>query len=326
MENLRIIGELKSKIKKLEEENKHLKDELNYIKESPYLSKSIKELTYHFIINREEVLANEFGKRINEKHGTMFEIKTQAYRLAHLVGVDSDSVRIMVTEAVQNIIEHGFGKYAYVTLQIVNDVINPYIACSFKHELPPGKVYTLKEIEENALKGDITSEYFDFENSRGRGEFLMKEITDERRIINGIEINEDGKKIKYFKRILIKYRNPEGPREKINFAELKREIDKLDIDDVVCFFHIHHIQSEPTKVTVATMRSSAHKVLEIMNKNNFYLVEEEPYYRTLFATYKSDKPIEREQLLQLFSKIRYVVQHEFDDNRSLTTRGNYEKK
>jgi anti-sigma regulatory factor (Ser/Thr protein kinase) len=306
------IQELEEKLKKLEQENKLLKEELDYIKESPYLQKSVSQLIYEATINREEVIKNEFGKRINEKHGTMYEIKNQAYRFAHLLGIDPLSVRMMVTEAIQNAIEHGYGKYVIVTLEIHNDVINPYILCSFKHEMPEGKYYTLKEIEENALKGDATSEYFDFENSRGRGEYLMKELTDERRIINGIELNPDGKKIRYFKRILIKYKYPNGPKEKVTFSELKKEIDKLDIDDIVCYFHVHNVESEPVAVTIATLRSSATKVANLMEANGFKLVEEEPYYRTIFATYKTDKKIQKEELLNLFAKVRYIVQQEFD--------------
>jgi anti-sigma regulatory factor (Ser/Thr protein kinase) len=313
MENTLTIEDLQKRIQQLEKENKLLKEELDYIKESPYLQKSISKIVYEAIINREEVIKNEFGKRINEKHGTMYEIKTQAYRFAQLLGIDPVSVRLMVTEAIQNLIEHGYGKYAIVTLEMQNDVINPYIMCSFKHEMPPGKFYTLKEIEENALKGDATTAFFDFENSRGRGEYLMKELTDERRIINGIEINPDGKKIRYFKRVLIKYKDPQGPKEKITFSELKKEIDKLDIDDVVCYFHVHHIESEPTAVTIATLRSSAPKVAELMKQHGFQIIEEEPYYRTLFTTFKTDKKINKEDLLNLFAKVRYIVQHEFDN-------------
>ncbi|MFN3603499.1 MAG: ATP-binding protein [Leptonema sp. (in: bacteria)] len=312
METILLIEELKDKIRKLEQENKYLKEELDYIKESPFLQKSISTLKYEATINREEVIQNEFGKRINEKHGTMYEIKNQAFRFAYLIGIDPISVRLMVTEAIQNTIEHGYGKYVIITIEIHNDLVNPYILCSFKHEMPEGKYYTLKDMEENALKGDATSEYFDFENSRGRGEYIMKELTDERRIINGIEINPEGKKIRYFKRILIKYKNPQGPRERVTFNELKKEIDKLDIEDVVCYFHVHHVHTEPVAVTVATLKSSAKKVMEIMQYHGFQLIEEEPYYRTIFATYKSYQPINKEELLSLFTKVRYIVQQEFD--------------
>lgn len=310
------LEEILKKLEKLEKEYKYIKEELDYIKESPYLQKSISQLEYKAIVNREEVIKNEFSKKINEKHGTMYEIKNQAYRMAHLLGIDPVSVRLMVTEAIQNAIEHGYGKYVIATIEIYNNVVNPYILCSFKHELPPGKLYTLKEIEENALKGDATSEYFDFENSRGRGEFLMKELTDERRIINGIELNPDGKKIRYFNRILIKYKNPNGPKEKVTFLELKKEIDKLDIDDVVCYFHVHHLESQPVAVTIATLRSSAEKVAKIMESHGFKLTEEEPYYRTIFTTYSSSKKIDKDELLSLFTKVRQIVQQEFDTPNS----------
>lgn len=306
------MEELQKRIQQLEKENQKLREELEYIKISPFFQKSVHQLSYEVTLDREEVIQNEFGKRINEKLGTMYEIKEQAYRLAHLVQVDPVSVRIMVNEAIQNAIEHGYGKYVMVRIEVNTRVINPYILCSFKHEMPPGISYTLKEIEQNALKGDATSEYFDFESSRGRGEFLMRELTDERRIINGLEINPEGKKVRYFKRILIKYRDPLGPKEKETFSEIKKEIDRLDIDDVVCYFHIHHISSEPFAVTVATLRSSAPKVIEIMKEKEYFPVEEEPYYRTVFLTFKKEGTIDREELLKLFAKIRYIVQQEID--------------
>jgi anti-sigma regulatory factor (Ser/Thr protein kinase) len=314
MEAKELLEELKSKIERLERENRNLLGELNYTRESPYLQSSILHLHYEVTINREEVMSKEFGHRINEKHGTMYEIKTQAWRLAQLLGLDADGIRMMVTEAVQNIIEHGHGKYVHVSLELQNNAVNPYMVCSFKHELPPGEVYTLSDINRNALKGDVTSEHFDFESSRGRGEFIMKELTDERRIINGIEINPDGQKIRYFKRILIKYANPEGPREKVTFSELKREIDRLDIDDVVCYFHVHHVSQEPSAVTIATLRSSARRVEELMRDNGFEPVDEENYYRTVFVTYRpvADTAMDKEKLLGLFSKVRQIVQQELD--------------
>ncbi|EHQ04579.1 ATP-binding protein [Leptonema illini] len=315
METKDLLEELKNKIERLERENRNLLDEMNYAKESPYLQSSILHLHYEVVINRDEVMSKEFGHRINEKHGTMYEIKTQSRRLAQLLGLDADGIRMMVTEAVQNIIEHGYGKFVHVSLDVHNNAVNPYMVCSFKHELPPGEVYTLSDINRNALKGDVTSEHFDFESSRGRGEFIMKELTDERRIINGIEINPDGQKIRYFKRILIKYSNPQGPHEKVTFSELKREIDRLDIDDVVCYFHVHHLSEEPTAVTIATLRSSARRVSEIMKENGFQPVDEENYYRTVFATYRpvADAAMDKEKLLGLFAKVRQIVHQELDD-------------
>lgn len=310
------VSELEEKISKLERENQNLKDQLNYTKESPYLQSSILNLHYEAVINREEVVNKELGQRINEKHGTMYEIKTQAHRLAELLGLDADGIRMMVTEAVQNILEHGYGKFVHVTLDIDNHSVNPYMVCSFKHELPPGEVYTLKDINQNALKGDVTSEHFDFESSRGRGEFIMKELTDERRIINGIEINPDGQKIRYFKRILIKYQNPEGPHEKVTFSELKTEIDRLDIDDVVCYFHVHHTSQEPTAVTIATLRSSAKRIATLMAEHGFQPTEEENYYRTVFSTYRpiNHTDMQKEKLLGLFAQVRQIVNQESDSD------------
>ena len=118
----------------LEKELKSLRDEANAFIESPYLAKSIRSLVYEVWLDRKAVAENELGRRINEKHGTMYEIKQQARKMAHLAGIDPDNVRLMVTEAVQNILEHGSGSAVQVHLEVRNDA-NPCMICQFKHEL-----------------------------------------------------------------------------------------------------------------------------------------------------------------------------------------------
>ncbi|MCE9499049.1 MAG: ATP-binding protein, partial [Leptospira sp.] len=182
------------------------------VAKSPYLPQTIASLHFKVVLKREEIIKHEFGTRINEKQGSLYDIKNQIKKYAPILGLDPDSVRISVTEAIQNIIEHGYGPYSDIELEINNTVLNPYFKMSFRHEMKPGVKYTLSQIDENAKKGDITSEYFDFEDPRGRGEFLMKELADERRIINGVEVTPDGRKVHYFQRVLINYKDPKGPR------------------------------------------------------------------------------------------------------------------
>lgn len=299
-------------IDRLEAEIRNLKAELNFVSESPFLQSSFKNLSYEVVLDREEVLRAEFGKKINEKHGTMYEIKTMAKRFATLLSLDSDMIRIMVTEAVQNILEHGKGKHVEIRFHINNDTVNPYMISSFKHEVPAGTKYTLSDINQNALRGDITSEYFDFESSRGRGEFIMKNLTDERRIINGIEVNREGQKVNYFRRILINYKNPQGARERVSFGEIKNEIDRLDYEDVVCCFHVQHHFDRPDAVTIATTKAHAPNVAQIMASQGFQLVEQEAYYRTIFATYSPPGETNKEQLLGLFAKVKQIVYQEVE--------------
>ena len=267
-------SELESQIKKLQEEIHALRDETDFLSRSPYIQSSIQSLSYEIILDRVEIAEKELGKRIDEKQGTMYEVKTQAKRFAQFLGLDSDMVRLMVTEALQNILEHGYGKFASVRMEINNDSFNPCLISTFKHEMQPGEKYTLNDINKNALKGDVSSEAFDFESSRGRGEFIMKQLTDERRIMNGIEINQDGKKVHYFKRILINYKNPAGARERISFGEIKDEIDRLDYEDVVCCFHVDHTADRPDRVTIATLKSQSRRVMELMSQHHFKMVEQ----------------------------------------------------
>jgi len=305
-------SQLEEQIHRLQFEIKELKDEMEAIRESPFLQSSIKNLKYEVVLDRKEVISNEIGHRINEKHGTMYEIKQQAKRFAHLLGLDADMIRILVTEALQNILEHGTGRFATVHLEIRNDAMNPCMMSTFKHEIEPGMKYTLSDINENALKGDITSAKFDFESSRGRGEFIMKQLTDERRILNGIEVNRDGKKVHYFKRILINYKNPSGPRERVSFREIKEEIDRLDYEDVVCCFHVDHTADRPDSVTIATTKAHVERVAGVMSGQGFRLVEQEPYYRTVFATYVPTRAMDRDYLLNTFSQVKAIVYQEVE--------------
>jgi len=304
--------ELKEIIKKLEYQNKILNDELNAVQNSPYLPKTLAKLNYTVTLKREEILKNEFGVSINEKQGSLYEIKNQLRKYAPILGLDPDTVRITVTEAIQNIIEHGHGLYAQIELEINNLAKNPYLKLSFKHEMVPGQKYTLSQIEENAKKGDITSESFDFENARGRGEFLMKELTDERQIINGVELDEFGNKIHYFKRIMINYKDPQGPRVETSFDEIREEIDRLDNEDVVCYFHIDHKQNVLNSITVIVNKTEEQKTRKIMEDAGFTLEHKDTYSKTLFCSFRPSvtKVYTEEEIEELFANVRKTVQSE----------------
>lgn len=301
------IEDLKKKIAKLEFENQNLRDEINAVQNSIFLQQTIAKLSYKVILRRDVIFANELKAGVNEKQGSLFEIKNQIRKYAPILGLDPDTIRIVVTEAIQNIIEHGHGKYAEVDLELNNEVSNPYFKISFKHEMEPGNKYTLTQIEENAKKGDITSEYFDWENPRGRGEFMMKELTDEREIINGIEYDEKGRKIHYFKRILINYKDPKGERVETSFDEIREEIDRLDSEEVVCYFHVDHKKSELDSITVITGSEKDSQVKEMMNSAGFHIVHRDVYSKTSFCTFKTEKSVTESEINQLFASIRKSV-------------------
>lgn len=299
------IQTLKSRVAELEKQ-------LQYEEKSTFLRSALRNMVYEVDLDRAIVMEQEFGKRIDESLGTMQELKNQASRMARIIGLDSDMIRILVTEAVQNILEHGHGNRVTVRFELEQDPENPCLISTFKNEMPPGRTYTMADINRNSLKGDVTSGYFDFENPRGRGEFLIKQLTDERRIVNGIEINHHGEKINYFKRILINYRNPEGPRKKIAFHELKLEIDRLDYEDVICLFHVKHNKEKPDAVTIAATRTYMPIVEEILGEKGYQKTDEEDYYRTRFATFLPGQSLNKDELLQLFKKVRQVIHQEID--------------
>jgi len=158
------MEETGSEVQNLKRDLKELRAEINSVQDSPYLQKSIKCLVYELLLDREEVIANELGRRINEKHGTMFEVKQQARRMGILLGIDPDNVRLLISEALQNILEHGTGRWVTIRLELKNYGDNPCLISTFKHEIASTEKYTIHEIDQNAMKGDVTSEFFDFES------------------------------------------------------------------------------------------------------------------------------------------------------------------
>ena len=63
----------------------------------------------------------------------------------------------------------------------------------------------------------------------------------------------------------------------------------------------------PDSVTIATQKSQTQRVAEMMAEHHFKLVEQEPYYRTVFATYVPTRNMDQEELLTLFAKVKTIV-------------------
>lgn len=301
------LEELRKFAKKLQYENELLKDEVKAVEKSLFLPQTLAKLQYKVILRREDIVKNELHSRIDEKKGSLFEIKNQIKKYAPILGLDPDSIRIIATEAIQNIIEHGYGNYAEVELEIDNTVHNPYFKMSFKHQMPPGQKYTLSQIEQNAQKGDITSPEFDFENPRGRGEFLMKELSDERQIINGVDVDEEGNKIHYFKRILINYKDPKGPRVETSFDEIREELDRLDGEEVVCYFHLDHKMNKLNTITIITNKNREIGVRHLMEDREFTLSHKDTYSRTSFLSFTPNREFSETEINELFTQVKKVV-------------------
>lgn len=304
------VEELKKYIKKIEHENSVLRDEVNAVQKSLFLPQTLAKLQYKVVLRREDIVKNELHSRVNEKEGSLFEIKNQIRKYAPILGLDPDSIRIIVTEALQNIIEHGHGNYAEIELEINNLVQNPYFKTTFKHQMPEGKKYTLSQIEENAEKGDITSPAFDFENPRGRGEFLMKELSDERQVINGVDVDDEGNKIHYFKRVLINYKDANGPRVETSFDEIREELDRLDGEEVVCYFHIDHKMNKLNSITVITNKGREVSVRNLMEASGFTLSHKDTYSRTTFLSFSPNREFTEAEIKEIFSQVRKVVSAE----------------
>ena len=71
------VDDLKKYIKKLQRENSFLKDEVDAVQNSPFLPQTIAKLNYRVVLHRKIILENELRSRVNEKEGSLFEIKNQ---------------------------------------------------------------------------------------------------------------------------------------------------------------------------------------------------------------------------------------------------------
>jgi anti-sigma regulatory factor (Ser/Thr protein kinase) len=191
---------------------------------SPYLKKSTNRMEFKGIVNRDAVVNDEIGQHIDEAQGTMFFFKEKTRELAEIAQLDPDEMRMAFTEGIQNVLEHGEGDNVEISVTVNNlNNDNVYLEMSFKHYMSDKNFYSLKEANKSADTGIL-----DFESPRGRGEFMMREIMDERKFINGYEKDDAGTGHYFFQRILRKYMKskPKNDVSKLT-NDFKQYIDTL---------------------------------------------------------------------------------------------------
>jgi len=264
-----IIQEKRESLKQVQLLEKYI----SAVKDSPFLPQSIQQLKFQGIIDRDWVLKNEYNKKIDEKLGTAFIFKERAKEFASILGLDGDTMRLAATEAIHNMFEYGEKSKAEIEIKISQiNTNNPYLEMSFKHEVPENQYYSLEEANKNADEGIIN-----FENDRGRGEFMMREIMDERKFINGNETNEMGEKIYFFKRILRKYvkSNKKNTREVIDF-ELKNVLNSTENYQIIKCMTIDY-KSKKRFLTIAANSVDSEKMNNILSEKKYKLLDEEKY-------------------------------------------------
>jgi len=271
----------------------HLKNEERYIKiinsleshkRSPFLKKTVKKIEFKSVLLREAIVNAEIGRGIDETMGSMYYFKEKAREMAHFAGLDSGEVRSAFTEGIQNIIEHGHGDEVEITI-LVNDVLNDnsYLEMSFKHKMDTKKFYTLKDANISADNA-VT----DLESARGRGEFMMREIMDERKFINGFEKLDDGTSYYFFKRIMRKYKKPrpKSKTEKLS-AEFKRYIDSLQDYSSAMFVRMDYF-SNKKEVVLSENRGTVDKIQNVMDRYNYRFIGSDRYRGINFTFWEND--------------------------------------
>lgn len=276
--------------------------EINAIKDSPYLPDSIESLSFTGKIDREKVFQNEYKGRIDEKHGTSYIFKETACDLAEIIGIDSDTVRLAVTEALQNLFEHGSGKTSEIELKIDNlNKESAFMEMSFKHQIPHNKFYSLKEANEKA-DAALTN----FDNDRGRGEFMMRELVDERRFINGSEINERNQRTYYFKRILKKFKNiNHKPKAEKILPEFRNFIDQLDNYQIIVFLRIDY-NTEKKSFVIASNPEDLEKITQLMESKDYQYIRKSNYKNYIFSFWMVPDNINQRSINEIIKEIESI--------------------
>jgi len=287
-----------------EEQNKIIKKYESYQK-SPFLKGSVDKIEYSTILRRDVILEKEFGKKIDETSGTMFYFKEKAKELAHIVQLDPDEIRMAFTEGIQNILEHGQGKKTEITMTVNNiNSENAYFEMSFKHYMEEKEFYSLKEANRSADRGMI-----DFENSRGRGEFMMREIMDERKFINGLGKKQDGKNSYFFQRIMRKYKNskPRGKTRSLS-NEFKKYIDSLDDYRSALFVRMDYFLNKK-ELVLSEQVGKIEKIQEIMNKYGYKYNGSDKYKKINFSFWETDLENEDKNIFdKIISELKDIIE------------------
>lgn len=262
-------------------------------RESPYLSKSARELNFTGIINRNFVVENEFQNRINELHGTMFYFKERTKELATISGLDADEMRMAFGEGIQNILEHGKSDTVEIEISVKNlNTENVFMEMNFKHYMPEKDFYSLKDADINADNG-IT----DFESSRGRGEFLMREIMDERKFINGVQKKPDGEKLYFFKRSMRKYLNPKPKKvfKKLS-DDFKNYIDSLQNYSTALFVRMDYFSGKK-EIVISEETARSNDVIKVMKDHNYHFNGSDSYRNIVFSFWETEISNKKQETL-----------------------------
>ncbi len=266
-------------------------DKTEIYRQSPHLREAVQELRFRSVINRDYIINNELGKRIEETTGTMFYFKEKTREFAYLAGLDPDEMRMAFTEGIQNILEHG--RSSSVEVELIASRINTedtYLEMSFKHRMETRDFYSLHEADDSADRGIL-----DFENPRGRGEFLMREIMDERKFINGMEKDPEGKGAFFFKRVMRKYKNPR-PKPEVNqlSREFKSYIDSLQDYKSALFLRMDYF-SRKVELVFSEERGSSDEIQEILQRYGYRFKGVDSYRNIAFSFWESDNLPETRQ-------------------------------
>jgi len=247
---------------------------------SPYLKKSTQLIEFKGFVNRDAVVLGEFGQHIDETEGTMFFFKEKTKEFAQIAGLDPDEMRMAFTEGIQNVLEHGEGDNVEISVRVNNiNSDNVYLEMSFKHYMSDKNFYSLTEANKSADSGMM-----DFESPRGRGEFMMREIMDERKFINGYEKDDSGKGLYFFQRILRKYLNSKPKKDSSQLTnDFKTYIDSLQDYGSALFVRMDYY-AKKKELVISEQKGDIESITKLLNAHS-YSYKGRDHYKNIYYTF-----------------------------------------
>lgn len=248
---------------------------------SAFLSQTTKEVRFRTIANRDSINQLEPGQGAR---GALFYFKEKAREFAIIAGLDPDEMRMAFTEGIQNIVEHGQGKDVEIEIAVENiGTEDLYFEMSFKHYMSTKEFYSLNDANKSADTG-----MFDFESPRGRGEFLMREIMDERKFLNGVEKKDDGSRNFFFKRLMRKYKNPK-PKPLVARLDddFKKYINSLQDFKSAMFVRMNYFEKK-TEIVISEAHSSADTFRDVMSRFGYSFKGVDTYRNNAYSFWETD--------------------------------------
>ncbi|MCX7997317.1 MAG: ATP-binding protein, partial [Leptospiraceae bacterium] len=92
-----------------------------------------------------------------------------------------------------------------------------------------------------------------------------------------------------------------------SFDEIREELDRLDGEEVVCYFHLDHKMNKLKTITIITNKNREHGVRNLMEDKGFSLSHKDTYSRTSFLSFTPNRAFSEEEINEIFTQVKKIV-------------------